>query len=90
MKLAGKPYEIHLLAVIVLYVLGFVVYLNSFPVPFVFDDYPNIRDNPSIRLTAIDLERYFAGKNLSAGTLQLHSAIIHSALASVRGAVLIA
>ncbi|TDJ18914.1 MAG: tetratricopeptide repeat protein [Gammaproteobacteria bacterium] len=56
MKLAGKPYEIHLLAVIVLYVLGFVVYLNSFPVPFVFDDYPNIRDNPSIRLTAIDLE----------------------------------
>ncbi len=55
-KLAGKPYEIHLLAVIVLYVLGFVVYLNSFPVPFVFDDHPNIRDNPSIRLTAIDFE----------------------------------
>ncbi len=47
-KLAGKPYEIHLLAVIVLYILGFVVYLNSFPVPFVFDDYPNILDNPSI------------------------------------------
>ena len=56
MKLAGKPYEIHLLTVIVLYVLGFVVYLNSFPVPFVFDDHPNIRDNPSIRLTAIDFE----------------------------------
>ncbi len=55
-KLAGKPYEVHLLAVIALYVLGFVVYLNSFSVPFVFDDYPNIRDNPSIRLTAIDFE----------------------------------
>ena len=59
-KLAGKPYEIHLLAVIVLYVLGFVVYLNSFPVPFVFDDYPNILDNPSIRLAAIDLEELHA------------------------------
>jgi hypothetical protein len=59
-KLAGKPYEIHLLAVIVLYVLGFVVYLNSFSVPFVFDDYPNILDNPSIRLTAIDLEELHA------------------------------
>lgn len=57
LKLAGKPYEIHLLAVIVLYVLGFVIYLNSFPVPFVFDDYPNIRDNPSIRLTAFDIEK---------------------------------
>jgi len=53
-KLAGKPYEVHLLAVIFLYILGFVVYLNSFSVPFVFDDYPNIRDNPSIRLTTID------------------------------------
>lgn len=56
MKLASKPYEVHLLAVIVLYVLGFTVYLNSFSVPFVFDDFPNIRDNPSIRLTAIGIE----------------------------------
>ena len=56
MKLAGKPYEVHLLAVIVLYVLGFAIYLNSFSVPFVFDDHPNIRDNPSIRLTALDIE----------------------------------
>ena len=54
MKLAGKPYEVHLLAVILLYILGFAIHLNSFSVPFVFDDYPNIRDNPSIRLTAID------------------------------------
>jgi tetratricopeptide (TPR) repeat protein len=53
-KLAGKPYEIHLLAVILLYILGFAIHLNSFSVPFVFDDYPNIRDNPSIRLTEID------------------------------------
>jgi tetratricopeptide (TPR) repeat protein len=55
-KLPGKAYEVHLLAIIVLYVLGFAVYLNSFPVPFVFDDYPNIRDNESIRLESIDVE----------------------------------
>lgn len=55
MNLAGKPYERHLLAVILIYVLGFAIYLNTFSVPFVFDDYPNIRDNPSIRLTAVDL-----------------------------------
>jgi Flp pilus assembly protein TadD len=54
--LAGKPYEVHLLAVIVLYVLGFAVYLNSFSVPFIFDDYPNIRDNPAIRMTVLDVE----------------------------------
>jgi tetratricopeptide (TPR) repeat protein len=53
-KLAGKPYEVHLLAVILLYILGFAIYLNSFSVPFVFDDHPNIRDNPSIRLTTFD------------------------------------
>ena len=34
------------------------------------------------KLTAVDLERYFASKKLSSGTLQQHSAIIHSALAS--------
>ena len=56
MKLAGKPYEVHLLAVIVLYVLGFAVYLNSFSVPFIFDDYPNIRDNPAIRMTTLRFE----------------------------------
>jgi len=55
-KLVGKAYEIHLPAIIVLYVLGFAVYLNSFPVPFVFDDYPNIRNNASIRLASIDIE----------------------------------
>ena len=56
MKLAGKPYERHLLAVILVYCLGFAVYWNSLSVPFVFDDYPNIRDNPSIRLTSLDLD----------------------------------
>jgi hypothetical protein len=55
-KLPGKAYEVHLPAIIVLYVLGFAIYLNSFPVPFVFDDHPNIRDNPSIRLDSLDIE----------------------------------
>ena len=53
MRLPEKDRDVHLLAVIVLYVLGFAVYFNSFAVPFVFDDYPNIRDNPSIRLTSL-------------------------------------
>ncbi len=56
MKLPGKAYAVHLPAIIVLYVLGFAVYLNSFPVPFVFDDHPNIRDNPSIRLDSFEIE----------------------------------
>lgn len=60
MRLAGKPYEVHLLAVIFLYVLGFLVYFNSFSVPFVFDDYPNIRDNPLIRLTSIGADEISA------------------------------
>jgi len=55
-KRSGKPYEVHLLAVIFLYILGFAIYLNSFPVPFVFDDYPNIRENPAIRLSTINFD----------------------------------
>jgi len=66
-KLAGKAYEVHLPAIIVLYVLGFAVYLNSFPVPFVFDDYPNIRDNASIRLASVDVE------SLRAAAVQSHA-----------------
>ena len=56
MILTGKPYERHLLAVILVYCLGFAVYWNSFPVPFVFDDYPNIRDNPSIRVDDVSVD----------------------------------
>jgi len=66
-KLFGKPYEAHLLAVIVLYLLGFAVYLNSFSVPFIFDDYPNILDNPSIRMTAVDFD------NLHAAAVESHA-----------------
>lgn len=55
MRLPGKAYEAHLLAVIVLYVLGFAVYANTMPVPFVFDDFPNIRDNPAIRMSDLDV-----------------------------------
>ena len=55
MRLPSKAFEAHLLAVIVLYVLAFAVYANSLPVPFVFDDFPNIRDNPAVRMTELDL-----------------------------------
>lgn len=67
MNLPGKAYEVHLPAIIALYVLGFAVYLNSFSVPFVFDDYPNIRDNPSIRLASVDIE------SLRAAALESHA-----------------
>lgn len=56
MILTGKPYERHLLAAILIYCLGFATYWNSLSVPFVFDDYPNIRDNPSIRLNELGLD----------------------------------
>lgn len=67
MRLPVKAHEAHLLAIIVLYVLGFAVYLNTFPVPFVFDDFPNIRDNPSIRMTTLDLT------SLSAAASESHA-----------------
>lgn len=56
MRLPDKPHEVHLLALCILYVLGFSIYLNSLSVPFVFDDFPNIRDNPSVRMTSLDVE----------------------------------
>ena len=51
-----KSYEVHLLFVTGLYLVGLAVYSNTLSGPFIFDDYPNIRDNPSIRLTRIDID----------------------------------
>ena len=54
-----KTYEVHLLFVTGLYVLGLAVYSNSLSGPFVLDDYPNIRENPSIRMTGIDVDALY-------------------------------
>jgi len=51
-----KPYQRHVLAVLVLYALGLLVYADTFTTPFVFDDIPNIRDNTSIALRTLSLD----------------------------------
>lgn len=56
---ALKLYEVHLLFVAVLYLLGLAVYSNTLSGPFIFDDYPNIRDNPSIRMTRVDIDSLY-------------------------------
>ena len=56
MKVVSKPYERHLLAVIVLYLLGLAVYSNTFTSPFVFDDVPNILENTAIQLTELSFD----------------------------------
>jgi hypothetical protein len=39
-----------------LVVLAFLIYSNTLGSPFVFDDAPNIQNNPHIRLTELTLE----------------------------------
>lgn len=55
-RLLNKARDRHLLAAIVLYVLGVAVYSNTFTSPFIFDDFPNIEDNPAITLETLSLE----------------------------------
>ena len=56
---ALKLYEVHLLFVTALYLIGLTVYSNSLGGPFIFDDYPNIRDNASIRMTRVDIDSLY-------------------------------
>src|SRR4030065_2303733 len=46
------------LVVIVLVVLATFLYLNSFQVPFHFDDRPNIVDNRSVHLQTLTLDQF--------------------------------
>ena len=46
----------HALPVVGLYVLGIVIYLNTFSVPFVFDDIPNIVENPAAQLRVLSVD----------------------------------
>ena len=56
---ALKLYEVHLLFVTALYLIGLTVYSNSLGGPFIFDDYPNIRDNASVRMTRVDIDSLY-------------------------------
>ncbi|MBU0988189.1 MAG: hypothetical protein KKH68_13155, partial [Proteobacteria bacterium] len=49
----------HLAAVIVICLFGLVIYSNTLKSPFIFDDFPNIRNNSQIRLTGLDLKKLF-------------------------------
>ena len=54
----------HLLSLAAIIICGAVIYSNSYRVPFIFDDLPNIVSNPYIRMTAFDSE------NLARATIQ--------------------
>jgi tetratricopeptide (TPR) repeat protein len=43
-------------AVILIAALALLVYANTFTTPFVFDDLPNITENPHVRMTAANLD----------------------------------
>ena len=43
-----------MVAAIAIFLLGSLVYSNTFGVPFAFDDHRNLVDNPAIRWTALD------------------------------------
>jgi protein O-mannosyl-transferase len=43
------------LVILIFFIVGFLIYSNTYDVPFYFDDKVRIADNPSIRLTALKL-----------------------------------
>lgn len=45
-----------IITLLILSGVGFLIYSNTFNAPFVFDDYPNIVDNPYVRMTELDAE----------------------------------
>jgi len=54
----------HLIAVSLISFLCLIVYTSTLDFPFVFDDFPNIVQNPRIRLTRLDIQSlYDAGFN---------------------------
>lgn len=40
--------------------LGAIIYCNTLGTPFIFDDYGDIKRNPFIRLTDLDLQNIYA------------------------------
>jgi tetratricopeptide (TPR) repeat protein len=52
-----RTYKLHLVIVFALCLLCIIIYSNTLHSPFVFDDFPNIKKNISIRLTDFDFQR---------------------------------
>ncbi|MDY0363008.1 MAG: tetratricopeptide repeat protein [Desulforegulaceae bacterium] len=53
---------------VLLFILGFVLYGNTFKAPFVFDDMHNIKDNPYVRMTKIESNYFEKLKNFPCST----------------------
>ncbi len=53
-KIMTDSPRFHLIAVLIIAFAGAVIYANTLNNPFVFDDAPNILENPSIRVTTLD------------------------------------
>lgn len=47
----------HSFAILTIFAVGICIYSNSLKVPFIFDDRPNIVDNPAVHLTSLTPER---------------------------------
>ena len=56
MRLLTRPYEHHLVCAAAIYLVGLAIYAGTLSAPFVFDDYPNIRDNPAVRMAELTRE----------------------------------
>ena len=49
----------HLIGISCICLLGALIYSNTLSVPFVFDDIDNIRANPHVRVTSLDLQSLY-------------------------------
>lgn len=52
-----NAYKCHLIAIIAISLLVTILYSGTLDAPFVFDDIPNIKENPFIRLTDFKLDK---------------------------------
>ncbi len=52
-------YKYHLLGILAISVFCIIIYSNTLNSPFVFDDFPNLKTNPYIRLTNLDFVKLY-------------------------------
>ncbi len=57
--MTSVPWWQHACAATILVVLGGAIYYNTLEVPFYFDDHANIVNNPNIRVTELDLSKFY-------------------------------
>lgn len=52
-------HKYHLVALFAISLFCIIIYSNTLNTPFVFDDLPNIKNNPYIRLTSLDFGKLY-------------------------------